>query len=143
MVGAMLDHSLERLLLVHIKPLGKDDRERLLYGTGPLSSFSAKIQIASAFGVIDANTAHDLDIIRDIRNAFGHASHQITFRNSSIRQRLEQLRSADVVSILIRAFRTRTTRHFDTVRGRFILAGMGYVRQLDQDRMSGKPKKAK
>jgi DNA-binding MltR family transcriptional regulator len=140
-VGAMLDHSLERLLLIRMKPLSKDAQERLLYGTGPLSSFSGKIQIALAFGVIDPVTGDDLNIIRDIRNVFGHASHGVTFRNASIRRRLGQLHALTVVNILLRSFHNRAIRHFDSTRGRFILAGLGYVRLFDGERIAGEMKK--
>ena len=141
-VGAMLDHSLERLLLLHMKPLSKDGHEkRLLDGMGPLSSFSGKIEIASAFGVIDATTAHNLDILRDIRNVFSHASQGITFRNQSIRHRLKQLHVIAMVDTLFQAFRSRATRHFDTARGRFVIAGMGYVKLLDGARIDARPKK--
>jgi hypothetical protein len=39
---------------------------------GALGTFGAKIDIAHAIGFIDENVHHDLDSIRNIRNAFAH-----------------------------------------------------------------------
>jgi len=138
-VGAMLDHALERLLLSKMRELPKENRERLFFGTGPLGSFAGKIQVASAFNVIQPDTGEDLDIIRDIRNVFGHASHHVTFRNRSIRNRLRQLHATGVVDTMLNAF--PAMRRFDSARGRFLLAGTGYVKVLDDMRNKARSKR--
>lgn len=47
--------------------------DRLFRKSGPLSSFSAKIDLARLLGIISAVIASDLHIIRDVRNEFAHS----------------------------------------------------------------------
>lgn len=47
--------------------------ERLFRKSGPLSSFSAKIDLALLLGIVSAVIASDLHIIRDVRNEFAHS----------------------------------------------------------------------
>ena len=130
-LGAMLDNSLGRLLLLHMEPLSKDERERLLYGGGPLGSFSAKNQIAYAFGLIGPKTKHDLDILNEVRNVFGHAAHGVTFRNHAIKNRLTGLHVHPVLDMVMRAFKRDLIRKYDTMRGRFLLAAASFVKTID------------
>jgi hypothetical protein len=140
-IGAMLDHSLERLLLAHIVHAPKESREDRLFGTGPLGSFFGKIQIGLAFGVIEPSFADDLDIIRDIRNAFSHASQRVTFLNKSIQRRVRQLHGVVLLDTLMRAIRSPVKSHFNNTRGRFILSAIGYVKALDEMRTEKKVSK--
>jgi DNA-binding MltR family transcriptional regulator len=64
--------------------LSIEERDRLFTGTGPLSSFSTKIQLAYAMGIIGKKVRHDLDTIREMRNAMAHASKQINFETKEI-----------------------------------------------------------
>jgi DNA-binding MltR family transcriptional regulator len=45
---------------------------RLFVGNGPLSTFSAKIDLCSLLGIVSAPIKSDLHIIREIRNEFAH-----------------------------------------------------------------------
>jgi hypothetical protein len=130
-LGAMLDNSLERLLLLHMLPLSKEEMERL-YGRGPLSSFSAKLQISAAFGLIGPKTKHDLSILNEVRNVFGHAAHGVTFRNRSIENRLTRLHAHSVLDMVMRAFKRDPIRKYDNTRGRFLLAATSYVKAIDE-----------
>lgn len=133
-LGAMLDNSLERLLLRHMEPLSKDEMERLLYGRGPLGSLSAKIQIAAAFGLIGPKTKHDLDILNEVRNVFGHAAHGVSFRNRSIKNRLTGLHAHPVLDMVMKAFKRDPIRKYDNTRGRFLLAATSFVKTIDEAR---------
>jgi DNA-binding MltR family transcriptional regulator len=140
-LGAMLDNSLERLLLLYMEPLSKDERERLLYGGGPLGSFSAKIQIAAAFGLIGPKTKHDLNILNEVRNVFGHAAHGVTFRNRAIKSRLACLHAQPVLDMVMRAFKRDPIRKYDTTRGRFLLSGASFVNTIDEACENKRPKR--
>ena len=140
-LGAMLDNSLERLLLLHMEPLSKDERERLLYGGGPLGSFSAKLQISSAFGLIGPKTKHDLQILNEVRNVFGHAAHGITFRNRAIKNRLTVMHVYPVLDMVMRAFKRDPIRKYDTTRGRFLLAAASFVNTIDATCKNKRPKR--
>jgi len=62
---------------------------------GPLATFAARIDAAHAFGLITDSERRDLDLIRQIRNAFAHVSlsslTDISFNQPSVRIRCLQL----------------------------------------------------
>jgi hypothetical protein len=142
-MGAMLDHSLERLLLLHMKPLSSDQRDRLFFGFGPLGSFSAKIRVAAAFCIIGEKTARDLETLNDIRNVFGHAAQGITFRNRAIRERLDQMHIQYVINVIFRAVRNRANQTLGSARGRYFLAAWAYVNEMDRFAKGPKPARLK
>lgn len=76
---ALLEDMLRQCILANMTDLNKDEQDRLFVGSGPLSSFSSKIQLAYAFKIIGTKTRHDLDTIREIRNAIAHTSLKIDF----------------------------------------------------------------
>jgi DNA-binding MltR family transcriptional regulator len=64
--------------------LTPEEHDQLFIGTGPLATFSAKIRLGYALGIYGRKTRHDLDVVREIRNAFAHAQKVITFENQEI-----------------------------------------------------------
>ena len=78
-VASNLEVSLEDLLALYMPNLSNTLKEKLFVGYGPLSSFSAKIDIAYALGLIPASLRRDLHAIRDIRNAFAHTTERLHF----------------------------------------------------------------
>ena len=67
----------------------------LFKARGPLATFSARIDAAHAFGLITDSERRDLDLIRQIRNAFAHVSlgslADISFNLPAVRTRCLQL----------------------------------------------------
>jgi DNA-binding MltR family transcriptional regulator len=90
MAGAYLSDQLERLLKSFFaqEPTSVDE---LFGSTAPLGSFSARIDIAFACGLLPKMAQRDLHIIRRIRNDFGHVARQITFDEQSIKARCREL----------------------------------------------------
>jgi hypothetical protein len=68
--GARVENELERLLLHGMRKLTDNEAERLLEGT--LERFSTKIEVAYAFGLIDADLLDDLRVLKKIRDKFAH-----------------------------------------------------------------------
>jgi len=67
----------------------------LLGRSGPLATFSSRINLAFALQWLDEDTFHDLDVIRDIRNDFAHhLDHELSFATQSISDRSCNLRSS-------------------------------------------------
>jgi hypothetical protein len=67
----------------------------LLGPSGTLATFSSRINLAFALQWIDADTAHDLNVIRDIRNDFAHhLDHELSFATQSISDRCCNLQSS-------------------------------------------------
>jgi hypothetical protein len=90
MAAAYLSEQLERLLratLVH-DDAAIDDLFRHL---GPLGSFSGRIEMCYAFGLLPAEARRDLHLIRKIRNDFGHVAHTLTFEDPGIADRCREL----------------------------------------------------
>jgi hypothetical protein len=82
--AAYLDHLLEILISTKYK-LSKGKREHLFkYPAGMLHSFAFKITFAHMTGLISENEKQDLNILRDVRNAFAHQLIGISFETKQI-----------------------------------------------------------
>jgi len=69
---------------------------RLFEIYGPLSSFSARINVAYAFGLIDQHLLLDLNIIKRIRNHFAHEPRDTSFTLSPVREFCANLSTRDI-----------------------------------------------
>jgi hypothetical protein len=72
-----IDGLLKGAITYRVVNLTSDDEEVLFSGFGPLATFSARIRIAYALGIIGKKTRHDLDLMREIRNAWRIAANQL------------------------------------------------------------------
>jgi DNA-binding MltR family transcriptional regulator len=91
MAAAYLADQLEVLL----RRTFVDDRDvidELLRPLGPLGSFSGRIEICYALGLLPNQTRRDLHLIRKIRNDFGHVAKILTFAEPAISARCGELR---------------------------------------------------
>jgi hypothetical protein len=82
--SALLEDLTRLAIVTKMVDLTPEEHDRLFVGAGPLSSFSTKIQIAYALGLIGRRTRHDLDAIREIRNAFAHTNLEIGFETPEV-----------------------------------------------------------
>jgi hypothetical protein len=80
---AFIDDLLRELLLGRVVDARHAD-ENLLGANRPLGSFSSRIDVAHAFGLISTADRQDLHLIRKVRNKFAHLSARITFRSAPI-----------------------------------------------------------
>jgi DNA-binding MltR family transcriptional regulator len=83
-VGALVENSLEQLLIAVSRHLSNTTADMVFGGTGPLSTFSAKIHIAYIFEFIDESSYNELRTIKDIRNRFAHPTNNVSFENEQI-----------------------------------------------------------
>jgi hypothetical protein len=88
--AAKLDYSLYQLLQQFLKP-NEAGRDELLDGDGPLSTFSAKINLCHRLGLIHIDVARLLHLIRKIRNEFAHEVNTGTLDSSPHKDRIKQL----------------------------------------------------
>jgi DNA-binding MltR family transcriptional regulator len=88
--ASYLDNELGVMLAAYFIDDKKAAAE-LLDGTGGLATFSARIAIAFALGLISNNARKDLTLIRKIRNDFGHNPQQIGFDYEPIANRCREL----------------------------------------------------
>jgi hypothetical protein len=88
--AAVLDDLLQMLLTARFIALGSERHDVLFKRIGaPLSSFSSKIELCFAVGVISNDARLGLHAIREIRNAFAHRIEQITFNHADVASRIE------------------------------------------------------
>lgn len=90
MVASLLDYKLEKLLEARFVDDSKVVSE-LFSHSGPFGTFSSKIDTAYLLGLIGPNVRRDINLIRKIRNEFGHSRHTLTFNDERIRNRCNEL----------------------------------------------------
>ena len=90
LVASILESRLATLLSMYMPNLSNRLREKLFNGYGPLSSFSAKIDVAYALDLIPESLRRDLHVIREIRNEFAHSTVSIHFGSEPIKTMLQK-----------------------------------------------------
>ena len=77
--------------LIQNRLLVTEDRDDKLFSgaMGPLSTFSAKIEMAYRLGLITCDTKSMLNMFRGVRNDFAHSFEFTSFEDQSIRDRLQ------------------------------------------------------
>ena len=70
-IAAALDELLRQILTKYFLPSPTKD-DRLFESDGPLATFSSRTRLIRRLGLIDAETAEALTLIRKIRNDFAH-----------------------------------------------------------------------
>jgi DNA-binding MltR family transcriptional regulator len=119
---AWLDDALDgylRTRVIQEKKLIED----LFAQDRPLSTFSARINVAYAFAHISSDLYHDLHVIREIRNRFAHERTQFTFETQEIADRCKNLQ-------LIQNHNAKETderKRVHTRRDEFLLTALMYA----------------
>lgn len=88
--GSFVEHHLGNYLQ-HFMVQDEKFLKTLFGPTGPISSFSQRIQIAFALGHIDEVCRQDLDMIRTIRNYFAHAPTATNFQDGKVLKAIEKI----------------------------------------------------
>jgi DNA-binding MltR family transcriptional regulator len=91
MASAYLEDQIRELLRARFVDDAKTAEEVLNEATGPLSTFSSRINLAYLLGLISPATRRELHIIRKIRNDFAHHHRPITFSTDSVASRCLEL----------------------------------------------------
>jgi hypothetical protein len=86
--ASLVERSLEDAIKARIIRLKPSEQKALFEGSGALSTFSAKIWIGYATGLFGPKAKHDLESIKDIRNAFAHTPHHLSFVNRRVVSRV-------------------------------------------------------
>jgi DNA-binding MltR family transcriptional regulator len=71
--AGLVEHGLETLLRSRFKLQDDETWAMLTRDNGPLKSFYFKIAMGYALGIYDQRMHDDLNIVRNIRNAFAHS----------------------------------------------------------------------
>src|SRR5680860_1238080 len=87
-----LEQMVTSIIEAHMPNLSNNIKRKLFENSGPLASFSAKIDIAYSLGFIPSNEKRTLHAIRLIRNIFAHSGEpEINFDYESLQPFLAKL----------------------------------------------------
>lgn len=78
----MLVHRLQFLMT----GINSDERDRIFNFEGPCGSFSNRIRMAQALGIIDRATRKQIEIIKEMRNVAAHSHAPVNFSTPQIRE---------------------------------------------------------
>ena len=90
-IAGLLEDELEKLLLGAGRQLSNKTAKAIFGGMGPLSTFSAKIEVAYMFELIDETARNDLATIKTVRNAFAHTTRSVHFDSSHFEKECRKL----------------------------------------------------
>ncbi len=82
--AATIDDVLQDLITARLIELSSKRKKALFESNGPLSSLSAKIEMAFALGLFNRERRESLDLIRDVRNRFAHMMNPVSFDHPDI-----------------------------------------------------------
>jgi DNA-binding MltR family transcriptional regulator len=124
------------------------DSKKIIRGlfrpSGPLGSFSSKIDLAYVIGVISDDAHSDLHTMKDVRNLFAHQLKATTFSDPRISAMCQKFRlietmicdiEVDAPTMQFPRFTLKVTNHARdllTPRGRFSLNGRLFVAGFDE-----------
>lgn len=91
LAASYLDHLLEIFLFAKMIGTAKQKKE-LFNFNGPLGTFSNRIRISYSIGLIPKIEFDDLNLIRSIRNEFGHSPSIISFDDTKIKSLCDNLK---------------------------------------------------
>ncbi|WP_338692035.1 hypothetical protein V5279_37980 [Bradyrhizobium sp. 26S5] len=81
-----VERALELAILAKLAPFDEEaNRQIFSYDSnGPASDFAAKIKIGYVLGLFGPQTKKDLNLIREVRNAFAHSLQAISFKTQEV-----------------------------------------------------------
>jgi mannitol operon repressor len=111
--AVIIEEQLLRAILTKMRALSGEMKKRLFDGYGPLSSFSAKIDLSYALQIINKDQYDDLTVIRRIRNQFAHAMPLVNFDSPEIRAHFKSFNTVQTGETDYRAFYLRKLQEID------------------------------
>ena len=111
--AAIIEEQLLRALLTKMRPLSGEMKKRLFDGYGPLSSFSAKIDLSYALQILNKDQYDDLTVIRRIRSQFGHSMPLVNFDKPEMREHFKRFKTLQAGETDYRAFYLRKLQEID------------------------------
>ena len=133
LISSFLEDILMAKIQARLRPLNSDETAGLFGPDRPLSSFSAKINLAYALRIIRKAARDDLNLIRELRNVAAHSRLSITLMTPEIHAVLMQTR--------LGRLNAKATPWLDASQARmaFLLVCQDIQSQLDQDDSPPKP----
>lgn len=99
-IAAFAEDTLGGVLVQYMRD-HKQARELVEGFSAPLGTFSARCKAALAFGLISNQQYHNLDILRNIRNAIAHNWTGVSLDRDDIRSRINNLKITEGVASIL------------------------------------------
>jgi DNA-binding MltR family transcriptional regulator len=103
---------------------------------GPMGTFSAKMEIACIFGVIEDATYAQLNIIREMRNACAHSRDVLTFADPTLSTVAKRLALSDGITPFLESELDRP----ELIKLAFILEGFFVLQSIFDGRKTARGK---
>jgi DNA-binding MltR family transcriptional regulator len=91
LVAALLEDWLQILLLSAGREISQNGARNLFENYGPLRTFSAKIEVAYLFRLLNNEVYNDLKATKDIRNCFAHSTERVFFSSPEVGRLCQRL----------------------------------------------------
>lgn len=102
--GSLLESLLIDVLSTRMVGVSDDLKDRVFDGAvAPLNTFSGRIVMAQALGLITGRVATELNKIRDVRNAFAHGFGSLTFAGGDSKDGKKVIAACKALTILNRS----------------------------------------
>jgi len=88
---ASIDDVLRAAISCNFIHLPGREEDQIFSGNGPLSTFSSRIKIAHAMGLISKKVRSDLDVLRKIRNKYAHGTKDIDLSDDDQKKSITNL----------------------------------------------------
>lgn len=95
LTAAVIEDMLVHRLQQNMTTINADERDRLFNFEGPCGSFSNRIRMAQALGIIDRATRKQIEIIKEMRNVAAHSHAPVDFKTPEIRDAFAALMPPD------------------------------------------------
>jgi DNA-binding MltR family transcriptional regulator len=107
--ASLLEYMLMQAIRTKFIPLGQEFLDSLFsdVGNGPLSTFSAKIKLSYALGIVSPETRSHMERVRTIRNHFAHHKDRTTFDETIVKDECEKLKQLKTLTISMKELRER------------------------------------
>jgi hypothetical protein len=92
---ATTELALANAILRKFRPLSSTEAKELFERDGPIATFSLKTRFAYVLGIFGPQTRKDLDLIREIRNAFAHSRRPLRFSVNEVKRACDFLHAPD------------------------------------------------
>jgi hypothetical protein len=127
-----LEEYLERAIYHKMPGLNADLKDKLFKGYGPLSTMSAKIDVAAALNLIPHVCRKDYILLTRVRNRFAHKLSVTSFDHPDIVALCAKLRGEATFETnpIVVEHAKAMLKFVKTPRGRFVMASINYCMQL-------------
>ncbi|WP_271525239.1 MltR family transcriptional regulator [Bradyrhizobium sp. CCBAU 53380] len=85
-MSSLIEEALASAIKHRLVPLTEKEESNLFENNGPLSTLSSRINMGYALGIYGAKARRDLNLLREIRNAFVHSIRHIEFDTPEVAQ---------------------------------------------------------